>query len=47
MGLINTSIPQTFINNVIDNELAKDDLNKRVSLKYQAFIGGIIHERFV
>ena len=37
-GSINTSIPQTFVNNVIDNKLGKDDKDKWVNSKYQAFI---------
>ena len=31
------SIPQTFINNKIDNKLDKDDKDKRVNLKCQDF----------
>ena len=31
--LINTSIPQTFVNKVINNKLGKDDKDKRVNLK--------------
>ena len=40
-GPISMSIPQTFYN-VIDNKLGKDDKNKRVNLKCQAFIGLIV-----
>ena len=32
-GLINMSIPQTFVSKVIDNKLVKDDKEKRISLK--------------
>ena len=40
------SIPQTFVNNVIDNKQGQDDKDKRVNLKFQAFIGRIVHEKF-
>ena len=37
--------PKTFINKVIDNKLGKDDKDKRVNLKCQAFIWWIIYKK--
>ena len=39
---LNVSIPKTFINNVIDNEPGKDEKDKRVRIKYLAFIGQVV-----
>ena len=35
---MNMSIPQMFKNNLINNKQSKDDKDKRIILKYQAFI---------
>ena len=44
---MNTSIPQTFVNEVIDSKLGKDDVDKRVNSKCQALIRRIDNKETV